>query len=329
MTAELGSEPRVTVIVTFCNQQQWVNQALDSVVAQTELTLQLLIADDGSTDGTPDAIESWRERHSQLGDPVFAPVNGGLPALLNLALPHVRGRFVMVLNGDDWLDTRRVENQADALDRLPGSTAVVYSDLRVVDLDGRPTGEIFPPAEYGRPEGQLLHRLISGPLFGMPCIMVRRAALDSVGPWDQSLIADDFDFLLRVAAVGYEFAYLPSIDTNYRQYGGSLTGSRNAQLADGRITALMRLLGRDEETDRLIHRRIHGLALALHSSGYERRVTQKRLRFVLRRAPSRRAVRAVIESYLRIRPGRLSPQHWARRCSQAYRGRAPGVEPEA
>lgn len=312
MMGSIGA-PRVSVIVTFFNQAQWVDQALDSVAAQTEPNFQLVIADDGSTDGTRERIQAWRDRHGELGATVLPEQNGGLPALLNLAVPLLRGRFVMVLNGDDWLDPRRVEHQADALEQMPDTIGLVYSDLRVVDFDGVPTGEIFPPADLGRPAGNLLLRLVSGPVFGMPCVMFRRSILDIIGPWDETLVADDFDFLLRAAAAGLEFAYAPFTDTNYRQYGSSLTGSRNAVLADGRITALMKIRGRDRITDRAIDRRVGELAIALHSNGYDPRTTRHRLRLAVRHSPDRRVVRSTMESHLRIKPGRLSPSYWMQR----------------
>lgn len=317
MTAPPVTEVRVTVIVTFYNQRQWVDQALDSVLAQTENDVQLIITDDGSTDGTQVRVQDWRDRHGQVGESLLAQVNGGLPAALNRALPLIRGRFVMILNGDDWLDPLRLEHQADALESAPASVGVVYSDLRVVDVDGSPTGEVFPPSDQGRPEGQLLHRMITAPLFGMPCVMFRAQVLDTIGPWDETLLADDFDFLLRTAAAGFEFLYLPATDTNYRKYGSSLTGGRNGPLAESRIAALLKLRGCDAATDRLIDQRVQNLAIAMHTMGHDGQVTRHRLRQVLRRSPSRRVVRAVVESHLRIPPGRLSPSYWAWRRSDA------------
>lgn len=325
MTSEAIDEPRVSIIVTFFNQAQWVDQALDSVAVQTEPRFQLIIADDGSTDATRERILAWIGRHDGLGETVFAARNGGLPALLNLALPRLRGRLVMVLNGDDWLDPLRLEHQANALAALPETVGLVYSDLRVVDIEGQRTGEIFPPADLGRPTGNLLLHLTSGPLFGMPCVMFRRSILDTIGPWDESLVADDFDFLLRAAAAGWEFAYAPFTDTNYRQYGSSLTGSRNAVLADGRISALLKIRGRDDVTDRAIDLRVRELAIALHANGYDRAITRRRLRLAVRHSPSPRVIRAAVESHLRIAPGCLSPRYWTRRVSRKSSGRPSGA----
>lgn len=57
-------------------------------------------------------------------------------------------------------------------------------------------------------------------MIGMPQAMVRREVFDTIGSWDDSLVAEDFDFYLRVAAACCEFAYLDELIVNYRRYGG-------------------------------------------------------------------------------------------------------------
>lgn len=309
-------DPRVTVIVTSFNQAGLICQAVDSVAAQTERDLELIVTDDGSTDDSRGTIEAWLARHELSGTLIAADQNVGLPAMLNRALPMIRGDYIVVLNGDDWMEPDRLAVQAAALDSAPDEVGLVYSDLRVVDADGVPTGDIFPPPSVERREGDVLLHIIQHPMIGMPSVMFRRAVLDVIGPWDESLVADDFDFLLRVAAAGYQFRYVPAIIVNYRQVEASLTSSRGAELAEGRILALEKLFGRDRETDCAILGRVEGLAIALHGMGYDRRTTRRYLRFVLRHAPSRVAMRALVESLLGVRAGTLSPRRavrWALR----------------
>jgi len=119
-------------------------------------------------------------------------------------------------------------------------------------------------------------------------------------------VADDYDFLLRVAAANFEFMYLPGVVMSARRYGGSMTGSRGAVLAEGRILALNKLLGRDAVTDRAVLTRVRELAVALHYLGYRPDATRNHLWFVMRRQPSRRVARALVENSLRLRPGALT-----------------------
>lgn len=300
------AEPRVTVVVTCFNQERWIEQALDSVAAQTERDLQLIVTDDASTDGSRLTIERWLIRHDLVGELVAPASNVGLPAILNRAMPKFRGRYVVVLNGDDWMEPDRIARQADALDEAPPDVGLVYSELRVVDENGGPTGEIFPLPEVERPEGDVLHRMISDPMLGMPMVMFRRDVLGVIGPWDETLPADDYDFFLRLAIAGFEFVHLRQPLVNYRWYPESATGSRGQLLTEGRILALRKLLGRDTEIDQAIVTRIRELVVALHSSGYSRSATIRHAWFTLRRQPSPRIARVLVESCLHLRPGALA-----------------------
>ena len=314
MNSPGGAErPRVTVVVTSYNQEQWIEQALDSVAAQTEQRLQLIVTDDGSQDGSCERISSWIERHPG-GVLVASEQNVGLPAVLNLALPLFEGQYVVVLNGDDWMDPQRIQRQAEFLDRAGEEVGLAYCDLRVVDADGTATGETFPPPSVERREGKVLHHLIAHPMIGMGSVMVRREVFDAIGPWDETLVADDFDFLLRVAAAGFEFAYLAESIVNYRQYGSSLTGGRSAELVDSRFLALRKLMGTSDEADQLILRRMEGLVVALHGAAFDKRRTRAHICYALRRAPSRRLVRVWVESSLGLRPGYLGSKRAGAGC---------------
>jgi glycosyltransferase involved in cell wall biosynthesis len=302
-----ASGPCVSVIVTSYNQEQWLIQALDSVAAQTHRPLQLIVTDDGSSDSSVETIRSWLESSDLDRQLIASPRNMGLPAMLNQTIPHLAGEFVVVLNGDDWLDPDRIERQSAALQAADDRVGLVYCDMRVVDEAGTPTGDIYPPPEVQRVSGDALAAIIAGPLTGMPAVMFRRHLLDVIGPWDETLVADDFDFLLRAAASGHEFLHLPDALVNYRQSDNTLTKGRMNELAAGRFDALQRHLGATSgDIDDAIYTRLAGLACALHANGYDRRETNRRLRFVLRHAPSRRLVRAALEGHLGLRPRALA-----------------------
>jgi glycosyltransferase involved in cell wall biosynthesis len=139
-----SSGPRASVIITFFNQGQWVKQTLDSVASQTERNIQLSITDDGSSDNTRVEVESWLENH--LTEATFVASNGnlGLPAMLNRAIPSIHGPYVVILNGDDLTAPHRIAHQAQTLDAVPIKVGIVSSDIREVDIDGVPTGRVFP-----------------------------------------------------------------------------------------------------------------------------------------------------------------------------------------
>lgn len=298
----------VTVVVSCFQQAHLVRAALDSVARQSIDALQLIVTDDGSTDDSVAVIEQWLVDHPSccsLGASLLAsPVNVGLPASLNRALPHVRGEYLVVLNGDDWMDDDRLAVQMAALRTAPAHVGVSYCDLRIVDGDGVVLAE-QPAPDHGGVEGDVLARMASATFIGMPGVMVRTSVLDAIGPWDESLVADDFDFLMR-AASQFEFAYLPRALVNYRVVGGSLTNSRGAELAESRIRSLVKFLGRSRELDAAVLQRLEDQAVMLHGSAIDGRIARRHIRAQLRRRPTARMVRVAAESHLRLAPRTLA-----------------------
>lgn len=315
VTVDADGAPCVTVIVTFYNQQQWVESALDSVRAQTADNIQLIITDDGSTDGTAGRIDAWCERFAPEAVVVRPPQNVGLPAVLNLAAASARGEFLMILNGDDQLTPDRVERQAAALMSAPPEVGVVVSDLVCVDEAGNPTGARRPDGSVPVPEGDILRRFIAESVLpGSPGLMVRRSLLETIGPWDEDLAADDFDFVLRLAQVTH-FRYVPFDAAIYRIHGDSLT-RKVGLMADNRATALLRLRGDDREIDALIDRRVGQLASAMHEHDYRRNRTRQLLLLSLWRTHRPKCVRQLAGSLGR---STLSPFAAARRTLTTVR----------
>ncbi len=320
--------------MTCFNEASWVEQALESVTTQSVREIQLIVTDDCSTDDTCVRVERWLARNRRRAELIFSDRHIGLPAMLNRTLPLLTGDYVVVLNADDWMESDRLEVQAGALDEAGPAVGVVYSDVRVVNSVGVPTGGVFPDEYFlprsprfgirnvsparpissedvdGTEDGRLLRHLVMQPAFGMCMAMFRRDALDVIGPWDESLEADDYDFQLRLAAAGFGFLYLPHVVANYRRREGSMTSRPSAGLAKARFGALIKVLGRDRETDQAAFRALVSPVMFLHSTRWDRAETRQYLLFLLKHAPSPRVARALAENVLLLPPGVMSVRNW-------------------
>jgi glycosyltransferase involved in cell wall biosynthesis len=127
--------PAVTVLVPVFNRERFVDDAIRSVVEQDFADFELLLVDDGSTDGTPARLDAWTQRDARVVV-VTSPVNRGIPEALNLGLAQARGRYVARLDSDDLMMPRRLAGQVAVLDARP-DVALVSSAYDIVDLDGR------------------------------------------------------------------------------------------------------------------------------------------------------------------------------------------------
>jgi glycosyltransferase involved in cell wall biosynthesis len=249
------TSPAVTQVVHTYNHERFVEQCLDSIARQTFDDFELVIIDDCSTDGTVERIEAWLRDFPVEARLVVNERNLGHCAGRNIALRLARGEFISSVSGDDYYEPEKIERQYRCWETLDGSAAAVFSNERELDEQGREIGVVFPS---GVPpaEGRIFDRLIEGNFMTTPTVMARRAALEEVGGFDESLFYEDYDMWLRLAD-RYEFRFVPGLLVNYRILATSM--SRNpahaTAMRESRARVLLKWHGRDPRTDEVIIRR--------------------------------------------------------------------------
>lgn len=213
------SEPRVSVIVPTYNRGDFVLQAVRSALAQTFDDLEVIVADDGSDDGTAELLDG-------VGDPrleVLRLEHSGIPAAVrNVALSHSRGDLVALLDDDDvWLP-EKLERQVAVIDREP-AVGLVCSNARVIDGNGAEIGQRYLRPEQGT-SGDVLEQLLDVNFVIASSAIVRRELIERVGGFSEDFrlhAVDDYDLWLRVAAIS-RVAYLPEPLLSYREHDRSI-----------------------------------------------------------------------------------------------------------
>ena len=171
-----------------------MQRALESVFAQTEPVDEVIVVDDGSTDGTGDLL---RERYGARIRYHWQP-NAGVSAARNTGMAMARGRYLALLDSDDaWLpDKTRL--QAAFLDAHP-HIGMVVCDVERVGPDGAPI-DVFRRRDVTPRDGWVLGELLPNPALVPASAMLRREVYEDVGGFDPALrTAEDLDFHLRVA----------------------------------------------------------------------------------------------------------------------------------
>jgi glycosyltransferase involved in cell wall biosynthesis len=224
--------PRVSVFVTSYNHARYVEEALESLRRQTSRDFEVIITDDASTDDCADVIEAWLARTGYPAQFIRNDKNRGICANRNTALARASGSFVCSLSGDDCYEPERIERQLECFLAQPGQVAAVYSDMIIVNAEGRPVGHSFLDLTLEGaqpPQGEIFARILSGNFLPAPATMVRRSAIDSVGGYDESLSYEDLDMWLRLS-FRYQFVYLPGALVRYRWLSSSMSNSPHIQL---------------------------------------------------------------------------------------------------
>ncbi|MGK2948421.1 MAG: glycosyltransferase family 2 protein [Acidimicrobiales bacterium] len=217
--------PLVSVIITTHNGAAWLDDTLSSVFAQTYPHLEVVVVDNGSTDGTPGLLARWRDRVA-----VIQQSNLGLAAARNAGMAATTGELVALLDHDDlWLPDKLARQVAVAQDHP--SVGLVIGDVEEFDQEGVLNASLLFPSLQRRmarhPDGVLvadLHRaLIRRCLASCPAqTLMRRAVLDELGPFVDSP-AQDYDMYLRIAQ-HRPVAVQPGSTTRWRNHPGSMSG---------------------------------------------------------------------------------------------------------
>jgi glycosyltransferase involved in cell wall biosynthesis len=184
------SAPRVSVLMPVYNGGPFLREAVDSVLAQTFPDFELIVIDDGSTDGSPEVVESYAEARIVL----VRETHRGLVATLNRGLELTRGEYVARMDSDDVAEPRHLERLVALLD---SDGEVVLASSGSTQLGGT-DGEILPPREQ-----DLRNRFLLRNSFAHGAIMLRRSALALAGRYRTDYPHnEDYDLWRRLSAVG-------------------------------------------------------------------------------------------------------------------------------
>jgi glycosyltransferase involved in cell wall biosynthesis len=181
-SAQAGRRALVSIIIPNYNYGRYLRIAIDSAFAQTYATVEVIVVDDGSTDDSRKAIESYGERIKPI-----LKANGGHGSALNAGYAASRGEIVIFLDADDELMPDAVEQVVKAW--RPG-VAKLQFQLEMVDENGHPLGERVPPFDRYLPSGDIRERIVRyGEYPSSPCSgnAYSRAALDKLMPMDEIL----------------------------------------------------------------------------------------------------------------------------------------------
>ncbi len=248
--------PTVSLIVPCYNHQDYVAQTLESLVRQTYPALELILMNDGSTDGSDAVIRGLQAvLEARFQRYVYVnKQNEGVTKTLNRSIEVAQGEFVFLFASDDLAEPDAIERLVSAIEARGPQCAVVCGESDFIDSRGRRIsfdahGEPSPAPTSGVPSTFVwLHtrnRAAFEPTrdFGsyrsflqgnyMPTgILVRRAAMLSVGLYDTQQKLEDWAMWLKLSR-RFEFAFVPSVLCHYRKHSSntSTVNRRNLEMS--------------------------------------------------------------------------------------------------
>ena len=253
---------QVSALIPVFNGGRFLTLAIDSALAQAGVTIEIIVVDDGSTDETPALLAGYGDRLV-----VVRQTNRGLAAARNAGLARARGDVVAFLDADDSWEPEKSREQLAYLEAHP-ACGLVSCDAFLMNAEGERGALILGDRAKELPAGHCLEALFMGNFVLLPGAMVRRATLEAVGGFDETVPGvEDYDLWLRVAAVA-EIGVLPRPLASYRSWAGQMSRNRVRQTR-GEARVLTQALARHPELRRALGGRARRrLARLFDEAGY-------------------------------------------------------------
>lgn len=287
MSASPVGSPILSVVMPLFNAERHVAAAARSVLDSTLRDIELLVVDDGSTDGSVVQIQTINDPRLHL---ISLSPSGGPSRPRNTGITRARAPYVALLDADDLLKPHKLGDAVEALATHP-EAGIAFADYERIDADGRVLSESvlteYPvfrslPSRSLRdgwhqiPQVHFIRGLLHENFIGTSGVVLRRSVLEEVGMFDETLTySEDRDLWFRIAHA-YDALYQARIGHSYRVSATSLTFRPGERQARQRIETLRRERRRwssraeKRQVDRLIAENFNAL-------GYERRRVGRRV----------------------------------------------------
>ena len=212
---------RVSVVIPCFNAAATVGEAIESALAQSWRDVEIIVVDDGSSDGSAEVLRSFASRIRIDSGP-----NRGASAARNRGTALAAGAYIQYLDADDLLTPQAIEKRLLVLDDT--GTDVAYSDWQRFEMDAagsRRFGEIVARCiEEVDPDAEIA---CATDFWAPPAaLLYRRRIVEAIGGWNERLpVIQDARFLFDAARHGARFVHVPGVSAFYRQAASSLSRS--------------------------------------------------------------------------------------------------------
>ena len=198
--------PLVSILIPCHNARPWIAQCIQSAIDQTYLHKEIVVVDDGSTDGSQDVIRSFGDRvRLELGP------NRGSNFARNRLVKLSRGDWLSFLDADDYLLPEKIERQMEIVARNTNVAVVSSPPIEFIEKTGKMYRQTFE-------DDDLLVNYIGWGRFSTTACLWKKAAIQEVGGWNQNQpVCQEHELILRLILAGKEFELLSEPLSVYRK----------------------------------------------------------------------------------------------------------------
>jgi glycosyltransferase involved in cell wall biosynthesis len=227
-----SSLPKVSVLLPLFNAERYLAEAVESILAQSFRDFELLVHDDGSTDGSLRILRDFSRSDPRVI--VSSSPNQGITPTLNFLLRKAQAPYIARMDADDVAFPQRFERQVGYLDSHP-DCVLVGGRIVLIDPEGRKLKVFQLPTSHAEIDAENLRGRMA---IAHPVVMMRATAIKKVGGYREGFThAEDIDLWLRLAEVG-RLANLDEVLLYYRQHFQSVGMTKRRDQIGAHISAV-------------------------------------------------------------------------------------------
>ncbi|MFN3802198.1 glycosyltransferase family 2 protein [Belliella pelovolcani] len=231
-TRDKNQDPLVSIIIPVYNKTSYIKETLESALAQTYLNTEIILVDDGSSDGSFEILQEYYEKYPDK-IVLIDQENQGVSAATNKGIQAARGEYIQFLDADDLLTSDKIANQIKLLDAHSFSTITscewkIFKD-NLKQAESMPFG-VFQDFNSGL--DLIIQFWNHQEMMAISSYLTHRSLIEKAGPWDESLtINQDGEFFTRVLLHADKVVYDSEGKVFYRTPGESNVSQQKTEKA--------------------------------------------------------------------------------------------------
>ena len=213
--------PLVSVAVVTYNQVNFLRECIESILMQDYPNIEIVVADDGSIDGTVDLLKEYESSGRGRFKLLLSPTNKGITNNQNLALSGCTGKYIAWIAGDDLMLPSKISKQVEFLDNNP-DYSICYHDLEIFDSNsGR---RLRLKSSIDKPmQGDIKVLIKYGAINGASSSMVRATSQPLDGFSKRIPVASDWLYWVECLMNGEKIGYIDEVLGKYRRHDNNVT----------------------------------------------------------------------------------------------------------
>ena len=217
----MSSQPKVSILIPCYNAERWVAQAIQSALDQTHENKEVIVVDDGSTDGSLQIIKSFENKIKWETGP-----NRGGNVARNRLFELSTGTWLQYLDADDYLKRDKITEQIDAAESFPSQVDAVYSPAQIETWRG---GKLFSTtSSLVNPNQSIEEQWIRWNVAQTGTVLWKRTSLLEIGGWNNAFTCcQDNEITFRSIRAGHRFLFSASTGAVYRIWSNETVCRQN------------------------------------------------------------------------------------------------------